>query len=195
MPPLIYLMRHGETGWSKTGQHTGRTEIPLTPGGQDAARELGERLQQFQFSAVLCSPRLRARQTCELAGMGLGMEIEPGLTEWDYGEYEGQRSVDILAAKPDWNLFRDGCPGGEVPAGVSDRADRVIRRLSTLEGNVAVFTHGHFGRVLATRWIQLPIVEARHLLLDPASISLLGFEHDRADSPAIRVWNSPGQRL
>ena len=195
MPPLIYLMRHGETEWSKSGQHTGRTEVPLTPDGQDSARELGERLQRIQFSAVLCSPRLRARQTCELAGMGLGMEIEPDLTEWEYGEYEGLRSVEILAGRPDWNVFRNGCPGGEDPGRVSDRADRVISRLSTLEGNVAVFSHGHFGRALATRWIQLPIEEGRHLLLDPASVSLLGYEHDRADSPAIVMWNSSIARL
>ena len=122
-------------------------------------------------------------------------EIEPDLTEWDYGEYEGQRSVEILGGNPEWNLFRDGCPGGEEPGRVSDRADRVISRLSTLEGNVAVFTHGHFGRVLATRWIQLPILEARHLLLDPASISILGYEHARADSPAIVVWNSSPARV
>lgn len=194
MPSLIYLIRHGETEWSLTGQHTSRTEIPLTQDGQASARQLKEHLQRVSFSRVLCSPRLRARQTCELAGFGTGMELDPDLSEWDYGEFEGQRSLEILDGRPDWNLFENGCPGGESVALVSERADRVLARLIALEETVAVFTHGHIGRVLGARWIGLDASGGRHLLLDAASISILGFEHDRADSPTIVLWNASRDR-
>jgi probable phosphoglycerate mutase len=190
MLPRIYLVRHGETEWSLSGQHTGRTDIPLTPRGEEAAQELGQRLRNIQFARVLTSPRQRARRTCELAGLGPVAEIEPDLAEWDYGDYEGQRSADIRKGRPDWNLFRDGCPRGETPAQVSDRADRFIARLRVLDGNVALFSHGHFGRVLGARWIGLPVNEAQRLLLDTASLSILGYEHNHAESPVIALWNA-----
>jgi len=193
MPSLLarlYLMRHGETAWSLSGQHTGRTDIPLTEQGEQDARQLAERLRTVEFSRVFTSPLQRARRTCELAGLGKVAEIEPDLAEWDYGDYEGQRPADIRKARPDWNVFRDGCPGGESPAQASGRADRVIARLRTLEGNIAIFSHGHFGRVLAARWIGLEIRQAQHLLLSPASISILGYEHDLAEVPAIVLWNA-----
>jgi broad specificity phosphatase PhoE len=186
----LYLMRHGETAWSLSGQHTGRTDIPLIEQGEQDARKLAERLRAVKFSRVFTSPLLRARRTCELAGMGDLAEIEPDLAEWDYGEYEGLRPVDIRKARPDWNVFGDGCPGGESPAQVSERADRLIARLRALEGNIAIFSHGHFGRVLAARWIGLEIRQAQNLLLSTASISILGYEHNVAEVPAIVLWNA-----
>ena len=188
--PRIYLVRHGETEWSLSGQYTGRTDVPLTVHGENAARELGQRLRDIPLAHVLTSPLLRARQTCALAGLTPVAEIEPDLAEWDYGDYEGQRSADIRNLRPDWNLFRDGCPRCETPAQVSDRADRFIARLRVLDGNVALFSHGHFGRVLAARWIGLPVSEAQRFLLDTASLSILGYEHNLAESPVIALWNS-----
>ena len=190
MSPRIYLVRHGETEWSLSGQHTGRTDIPLTARGEDGARKLGQRLHDIQFARVLASPRQRARRTCELAGLTPVAEIEPDLAEWDYGDYEGKRSVDILKDRPDWNLFQDGCPRGETPAQVSDRADRLIARLRALDGNIALLSHGHFGRVLAARWIGLPVSEARHWLLGTASLSILGSEPNHPEVPVIALWNS-----
>lgn len=186
----LYLMRHGETAWSLSGQHTGRTDIPLIEQGEQDARKLAERLRAVKFSRVFTSPLQRARRTCELAGLGDLAEIEPDLAEWDYGEYEGLRPVDIREGRPDWNVFRDGCPGGESPAQVSERADRVIARLRTLEGNIATFSHGHFGRVLAAHWIGFEIRQAQNLLLSTASISILGYEHNVAEVPAIVLWNA-----
>ena len=190
MPPRIYLIRHGETEWSLSGQYTSRTDIPLTEQGEQDARKLGERLRDLNFSQVFSSPRQRARRTCELTGLAQVAEIEPDLAEWDYGDYEGKRSADILPTRPDWNLFRDGCPRGETPAQISDRADRLIVRLRVLDGNVALFSHGHFGRVLAARWIGLPVSEAQRFLLDTASLNILGYEHNLAESPVIALWNS-----
>jgi len=186
----LFLIRHGETEWSLAARHTGRTDIPMTARGEAAARELGRRLRDIQFTGVLTSPRLRARQTCELAGLSPAAEIEPDLAEWDYGEYEGQRSEDILRERPIWNLFYYGCPGGEAPADVSDRADRLIARLRAREGNIALFSHGHFGRVLAARWVGLPVSEAQHFLLDTASLGILGYEHNQLESPVIALWNA-----
>ncbi len=186
----IYLIRHGETEWSRSGQHTGLTDIPLTAHGESQARELGQRLRDISFTRVFTSPRQRARRTCELAGLGSGVEIEPDLQEWDYGDYEGQRSMDIRDRQPNWNLFRDGCPNGESPSQISERADGVIARLRALEGNIAIFSHGHFGRVLAARWMGLPGAQAQHLLLSTASLSLLGYEHNRVEEPAIMLWNA-----
>jgi len=186
----LYLMRHGETAWSLSGQHTGRTDIPLTEQGEQDARGLAERLHAVEFGRVFTSPLQRARRTCELAGLGDFAEIEPDLAEWDYGEYEGLRPVDIRKARPDWNVFRDGCPGGESPVQVSERADRVIARLRTLEGDIAIFSHGHFGRALAARWIGLEIWQAQNLLLSTASISILGYEHNVAEVPATVLWNA-----
>lgn len=190
IPLNIYLIRHGETEWSLSGQYTGRTDIPLTAHGEDAARQLGLRLRDLPFTHVLTSPLKRAQQTCALAGLPLASEITPDLTEWDNGDYEGRTPKAIDQSRPAWNLFRDGAPGGETPVQIAQRADRFITRLRTLEGNVAIFSHGHFGRVLAARWIGLPIEKAQHLLLNTASHSVLCYEHNRADQPAIALWNS-----
>jgi broad specificity phosphatase PhoE len=190
MLSLIYYVRHGATEWSDSGRHTGRTEIPLTDQGERRARGLAARLGSVGFIRVLTSPRIRARRTCELAGLGRAAEIDPDLAEWDYGEYEGLRSGEILGLRPGWDLFRDGCPGGESPAQVRERADRLIARLRALDGNIALFSHGHFGRVLGARWIGLPVGDGERLLLDTASLSILAFERAGSAPPAIALWNS-----
>lgn len=195
MDSRLYLIRHGETAWSLSGQHTGRTDIPLTEQGEQDARELGEWLRAVRFSRVFTSPRQRARRTCELIGLDAVVEIEPDLAEWDYGDYEGQHSVDIRKGRLDWNLFQDGCPRGESPVQVSERADRVIARLRALEGNIAIFSHGHFGRVLAARWIGLPVGQAQHFLLNTASLSILGYEHNLASESAIVLWNAVSNEI
>jgi probable phosphoglycerate mutase len=186
----LYLIRHGETEWSISGQHTGRTDIPLTARGEDEARTLAPLLREVSFARVLTSPRQRARQTCELAGLGSVSIVEPDLAEWDYGEYEGQRTVDIRERRPGWNVFRDGCPGGETTAQVSDRADRLIARLLALSGNLALFSHGQFGCVLAVRWIGLPTIEGQHFALGSASLSILGHEPDHPKVRVIALWNA-----
>jgi len=185
----LFLVRHGETEWSLSGRHTGRTEIPLTARGEDRARELGQSLPQLSFARVLTSPRQRAQRTCELAGLGPAAEVEPDLAEWDYGDFEGERSADIRKGRPDWNLFRDGCPGGETPAQVADRADRLIARLAALQGDVALFSHGHFGCVLAVRWIGLPVVEGEHFQFDPAALSIMGYAPSHPDVRVLALWN------
>jgi len=189
-PLRLYFIRHGETEWSLSGQYTGRADIPLTAHGKDAARELGQRLQSVPFAHVLTSPLQRAQQTCALAGLEPTPEIEPDLAEWDNGEDEGRTTEDIIKSRRDWNLFRDGSPHGETPSQISKRADRLIARLRLLAGNVALFSHGHFGRVLAARWIGLSVEQAQHLLLGTASLSVLCYNHDRIDEPAIALWNS-----
>ena len=194
-PLCIYLIRHGETEWSLSGQHTGCTDVPLTDRGEDQARELGQCLRGSRFAHVLVSPRRRARKTCELAGLGAVVEIDPELAEWDYGVYEGQRSEDIRKARPDWNIFQDGCPGGEMPQQVSDRADRLIARLRTFKGNVALFSHGQYGCVLGARWIGLPLIEAKHFQLGPASVSILGYDHHHPDVSVIAQWNGVSHAL
>ena len=188
--PCLYLVRHGETAWSLSGQHTGRTDIPLTEHGEQAARKLAETLRAVRFTRVFTSPLQRAQRTYELAGLDEVAEIEPDLIEWDYGDYEGQRPEDIRKGRPDWNVFRDGCPRGESPGQISDRADRLIARLRALDGNIAIFSHGHFGRVLAARWIGLRVGQGQHFLLSTASLSILGYEHNRADDSAIILWNT-----
>jgi broad specificity phosphatase PhoE len=185
----LYLIRHGETEWSVSGQHTGCTDVPLTERGENEARELGQRLCGIRFAHILVSPRQRARKTCELAGLGVGAEVDPELEEWRYGVYEGQRSVDIRKTNQGWNLFRDGCPGGEMPPQVSARADRLIARLHALKGNVALFSHGQYGSVLAARWIGLRVVEAEHFQLGTASVSILGFDTHHSEVPVISLWN------
>jgi probable phosphoglycerate mutase len=193
LPPStvrLYLIRHGETEWSLAGQHTGHSDIALTAHGEDEARELGQRLAGMAFDQVLCSPLRRARQTCALAGLESRMQIEPDLAEWDYGDYEGLRSVDIRSARPDWAIFNDGCPNGEMPAQITARADRLIARLRTLNGTVALFTHGHIGSALATRWIDLALVEARHFTLGTASLSQLGYDPHQPVVPVIALWNA-----
>jgi broad specificity phosphatase PhoE len=186
----LYLVRHGETAWSLSGQHTGRTDIPLTEQGEQDARKLAERLRTVRFGHVFTSPLRRARRTCELAGLGEVAEIEPDLAEWNYGDYEGQRPVDIRKGRPDWNIFRDGCPRGESPAQVSERADRMIARFRTLGGDIAMFSHGQFGRVLAARWIGLGVRQAQHFLLSTASLSILSYQHNLAEESVIVLWNA-----
>lgn len=186
----LFLMRHGETEWSLNGKHSGRADIPLTKNGEHQARRLGERIGMFSFSHVLTSPLQRARRTCELAGLSQHAEIESDLSEWDNGDYEGRTGEEILATRPAWNLFRDGCPDGEIPEQVSARADRLIQRLIELDGDIALFSHSHFGRVLAARWIRLSVDHAQPLLLNTASLSIFCYEHDRTDQPAIALWNS-----
>jgi broad specificity phosphatase PhoE len=187
-PPEVYLARHGETTWSLTGQHTGRTDIPLTPRGERNALSLRERLKGAAFAKVLMSPRSRARRTCELAGFADQAEVDPDLEEWDYGLYEGRRTADIRKERPGWYLFRDGCPGGESVEAIGARADRVVSRLRAIGGHVLIFSHGHFLRVLAARWLDLPAGDARHFILSTAALSILGYEHT-LEEPAIRLWN------
>ncbi|HKY71707.1 MAG TPA: histidine phosphatase family protein [Nitrospira sp.] len=187
--PVVYLARHGETAWTISRQHTGLTDLPLTERGERTARRLGDRLKGLTFSAVLTSPLQRAARTCELAGFKALAEVEKDLVEWDYGEYEGRRTAEIRAERPDWELFRDGCPGGESPQQVSARADRIVRRVRAVPGNVLLFTSGHFLRVLAVRWLGLEVtVNCKYFMLSTASLSALGYEHD-ASHPVIRLWN------
>lgn len=188
--PQIYLMRHGETAWSLSGQHTGNTDIPLTEHGEEQARTLQPWLEKIPFTRVISSPRQRARATCELAGLGMKAEIEPDLAEWDYGDYEGLRSAEIRAQRPDWKIFRDGCPNGETPANISHRADRLIAQLMTMEGKIALFSHGQFGAVLAARWIGLQVIEAQHLEIGPASLSILGHSPRHPEIRVISLWNA-----
>lgn len=186
--PKIYLVRHGETAWTISGQHTGRTDIPLTERGERDARELRARLRGMTFANVLTSPLQRARRTGELAGFGARAEADADLPEWDYGAYEGRRTADILAERPGWRLFEDGCPGGETVDAVGARADRVIARVRARAGDVLVFAHRDIFRVLAARWLGLAAREGRHFYLATASLSVLGYHHDRAE-PVIHLWN------
>jgi len=191
MVSSVYLVRHGETDWSRSGRHTGRTEIPLSAQGELNARRLASALAPVNFSHVLTSPRQRARRTCELAGLGAGAVPDPDLAEWDYGDYEGLTSAEILKGRPGWELFRDGCPGGETPPQVAARADRLIARIRSMQGNVALFSHGHFGRALAVRWAGLPVGDGERLLLDTASLGILSYEHANLAAPVIARWNVP----
>ena len=184
----LYVARHGETAWSLSGQHTGRTDLPLTERGERQARALGERLRGYVVAAVLTSPSQRAVRTGQIAGFGDLAEIYPDLAEWDYGQYEGRRTAEILQERPDWQLFRDGCPGGESPQQVGARADRVIQHVRAIDGNVLIFSSGHISRVLAARWLGLEPAGGRYLLLGTASLSVLGYEHNLAE-PSIRLWN------
>ena len=186
--PQIFLARHGETAWTVTRQHTGRTDLPLTERGEANARRLGERLRGVTFDRVFASPLRRARRTCELAGFGDRSEVSDDLVEWDYGSYEGRRTVEIRQERPDWSLFRDGCPGGESVEAVGARADRLVARLRGVRGHVLLFGHGHFFRVLAARWLGLPPGDARFFLMSCASLSILSYEHS-LDDPAILLWN------
>lgn len=190
--PKVYLVRHGETAWTISGQHTGCTDIPLTERGERDAQALSARLRGLTFAKVLASPLQRARRTGELAGFGGCAQADPDLMEWDYGDYEGRRTVDIRAERPGWRLFEDGCPSGETLVEVSMRADRVIARVRALEGDVIVFAHRDILRILAVRWLSLHAVEARHFYLTTASLSILGYDHD-LDEPAIRLWNDARQ--
>jgi len=187
--PTVYLARHGETPWTLTGQHTGLTDLPLTARGERNARRLGERLNGLRFVKVLTSPLQRAARTCELAGFGAAAEVDRDLVEWNYGEYEGLRSAEILAQRPDWQLFRDGCPGGESPEQVGARADRVVQRIRAIGGDSLLFSSGHFIRVIAARWLALgPGSTGNYYSLSTASLSALGYEHNLSH-PVIRLWN------
>jgi broad specificity phosphatase PhoE len=186
--PLIYLARHGETAWTVTGQHTGLTDLPLTERGERNALRLGKRLAGLVFAKVLTSPLQRALRTCELAGFGATAEVDPDLVEWNYGDYEGVRTAEIHAIRPDWQLFRDGCPNGESPEQVGARADRVVSRVRAVKGNVLIFSSGHFLRVFAARWLGLEPAAGKFFMLDVASLSALSYEHNLSQ-PAIRFWN------
>ena len=186
--PVIYLARHGETAWSREGGHTGRTDLPLTQQGERNAQLLRERLAGLVFTKILTSPLQRAKRTCELAGFGAVAEVDPDLVEWNYGDYEGLRTADIRKKRPDWELFRDGCPNGESPADVAVRADRVVARTRAMKGNVLIFSSGHFLRMFAARWLGLEPLIGKYLMLDTASLSTLTYEHDLCD-PAILFWN------
>jgi probable phosphoglycerate mutase len=186
--PIVYLVRHGETPWTITGQHTGVTDLPLTKRGEDQARAIGGRLIGLRFPTVLTSPLQRAARTCELAGFLETAEVDRDLVEWNYGEYEGRRTADIVAARPGWDLFRDGCPGGESPQDVGRRADRVVGRLRAVTSDTLIFSSGHFLRVLAARWLGLEPGAGRYWLLEPASVSTVGYEHSSGEA-VIRSWN------
>ena len=187
-PQVVYLPRHGETEWSLSGQHTGLTDLPLTRRGECNARRLGERLKGLEFARVFTSPLQRAKRTCELAGFGSRAEVDCDLVEWNYGEYEGLRTADIRATRPDWEMFRDGFPGGESFDQIAARADRVVGRVRSIDGAVLLFSSGHFLRVLAARWLGLKPQDARHFLLGTASLSSLTYEHN-ASQPVIGLWN------
>ena len=184
----VYLVRHGETEWSLSGRHTGGTDISLTGAGRGAAERLGPVLQRQRFELVLVSPLKRAMETCRLAGFAAEARTDENLREWNYGSYEGRTSADIHAERPDWHLFRDGCPDGESPDQVGERADRVIRRVRAIAGDVLLFSSGHFLRVLVARWLGLPPAAGRYFVLGTASLSKLGYEHDRSE-PATLLWN------
>jgi broad specificity phosphatase PhoE len=186
--PVVYLARHGETAWSISGQHTGLTDLPLTDRGERNARRLADRLRGLSFRKVFTSPLQRAMRTCELAGFGAQAEIDRDLLEWNYGEYEGRRTEDIHTERPDWQLFRDGCPGGESPDQVGARADRVVKRVREIQDNVLIFSSGHILRVLSARWLGLEPAGGKYFLLSTASLSALGYEHNLSQ-PAIQLWN------
>ncbi|TPM23180.1 histidine phosphatase family protein [Mesorhizobium sp. B2-3-6] len=186
--PQIHLVRHGETAWSLSGQHTGRTDMPLTAAGEAAARGVADRLKGLPFSAVWSSPSQRAYNTSVLAGFGAQSVKIDDLQEWDYGAYEGRTTREILAERPGWNVFRDGCPQGETAADVGARADRIIDRLREANADTLIFSSAHFLRVLTARWLGLPPQDGALFVLDTASISVLGYEHDLGE-PVVRKWN------
>jgi broad specificity phosphatase PhoE len=186
--PVLYLARHGETAWSLSGQHTGLTDLPLTERGERNARELGERLHGMTFAKVFTSPLQRASKTCELAGFGAVAEVDRDLVEWDYGDYEGLLSKEILAKRPGWQIFRDGCPNGESPEQIAARADRVVKRAREINGDVLVFSSGHFLRSLVARWLGQELMVGRFFLLTTTSLSALTYEHGLSE-PAVKLWN------
>ena len=189
--PVIYLARHGETAWSLTGQHTGLSDLPLTERGERNARRLGKRLSGVVFANVFTSPLQRAARTCELAGFGAVAKVDPNLVEWNYGEYEGLRTVEIQAKRPGWQLFRDGCPGGESPEQVGKRADHTVSRVRECKGNVLIFSSGHFLRVLAARWLGLEPAAGEFFMLRTAALSALGYENDLSRL-VIDFWDDTG---
>lgn len=189
-PLKIFYVRHGETEWSLSGQHTGATDIPLTAKGEEDARALGPWLSAYEFDHVYTSPRQRAQRTCALAGLGATAMVESDLSEWNYGEYEGVRTLDIRRQRPNWDLWTDGCPGGESPRDITARVDRLLLRLRAQGGNVALFAHGHIGLSLGARWCGLELTYGRIFALYPASLSILGNEARAPDAPVILLWNA-----
>ncbi|HVS36275.1 MAG TPA: histidine phosphatase family protein [Gemmataceae bacterium] len=187
--PKLYLARHGDTAWTDAHRHTGRTDLPLNARGEEHAAHLRERLKRFSFAHVFTSPLRRASKTCELAGFGAVAEVDSDLIEWDYGRYEGKLTDEIRSGEPDWELYRDGCPGGESPEDVAARADRFIARLHGIEGEVLAFSSGHIIRMIAARWLGLPAAAGRPFFCGPASVGVLGFEHGSRAEPIIRLWN------
>ena len=187
--PRLYLVRHGETAWSLSGQHTSHTDLALTPHGADEVRRLTPCLSGIDFAQVFTSPLLRARQTCELTPLAGRGEAEPALVEWNYGDYEGLRSIDIRRDRADWDLWRDGCPNGESAAAVTARADALLARLRALRGNIALFSHGQFGAVLALRWIGVPLCHGERFPLHSASLSILGEAPGHPGVAALSLWN------
>ncbi len=186
--PIVYLARHGETAWSISARHTGLTDLPLTERGERNARRLRERLKGLTFQTVLTSPLQRAARTCELAGFGKVARVEPDLVEWNYGDYEGRLTSEIHAERPGWQIFRDGCPGGESPRQIGERADHIMRRIRSLQGDVLIFSSAHFLRVLAARWLGLEPAGGRFFVLSTASLSALSYEHNLS-APAIQLWD------
>ena len=186
--PIVYLTRHGQTEWSRSGQHTGLTDLPLLPEGEYDAQRLGARLRKIEFAAVWTSPLIRAARTCELAGFGGVAQMDPDLVEWNYGEYEGLTNAQIQELRPGWRVFEHGCPGGETPEQVAARADRVLARARAAGGNVLLFSSGHFTRMLGARWLGLPPINGEMFTLATASLSGLGYEHN-LNEPVIQLWN------
>lgn len=186
----LYLIRHGETDWSLSGQHTGRADIPLTKNGENEARIVGKRIREVPFAHVFCSPLIRAMQTCELAGLANSMQIDADLAEWNNGDDTGKTGAEIIKLRPSWNLFRDGCPNGEMPAQVQARADRLVNRFNQLKGNIALFSHSHLGRALAARWIGIDIEFGECFLLDTTSVSILTSDGLDTRRRSIKLWNS-----
>jgi probable phosphoglycerate mutase len=191
--PKLYLARHGDTAWTDSHQHTGRTDLPLNARGEEHARQLGERLKLLSFAQVFTSPLQRASKTCALAGFGVGSVVQHDLIEWDYGRFEGKVTSDILKERPGWELYRDGGPGGELPQDVALRADRFIARVHEIAGDVLAFSSGHIIRMIAARWLGLPPAAGRLFFCDPASVGVLAFEHDSRDQPIVRRWNIVSQ--
>jgi probable phosphoglycerate mutase len=187
--PKLFITRHGDTAWTESHQRTGRTDIPLNQAGEERARQIGERLRRYAFAGVFTSPLRRAARTCELAGFGAVATVDPDLVEWDYGRFEGMLTRNILKEWPGWELFRDGCPGGESPGDVAARADRFIARVRSIEGDVLAFSSGHIIRMIAARWLGLPPGTGRAFYCRPASVGVLGYEHKNRDEPVIGLWN------
>jgi broad specificity phosphatase PhoE len=187
--PRLFLARHGDTAWTDSRQRTGRTDLPLNESGEERACLLGERLRRFSFAHVFTSPLQRASKTCALAGFGDVAEVDPDLMEWDYGRYEGKLTRHILKERPGWEMFRDGCPNGESPQDIATRADRFIARARSIEGNVLAFSSAHIIRMIAARWLGLPPAAGRFFFCRPASVGVLGFEHNSREEPIIGLWN------
>lgn len=186
MAHRVYIVRHGATEWSVSGQHTSRTDLPLLQPGREQAAEVGEKLHDREFDLVLCSPLLRARETCRLAGLGDAAQLTDDLCEWDYGEYEGLTTPQIRERDPDWNLWSDGCPGGETPADIGARVDRVLERIAGVDGDAVAFAHGHVLRVLTARWLEMEVAAGARFKLEAGSLGILGHERD---TQALEGWS------